>query len=362
MSLENLSLPQSTQNEISVKDLFLLGGKYYRFLFSKWPLILSLSLLGGLLGLAYAFWKKPVYTATTTFVLESAEGSGNFGQYAGIASMIGLDLNPGGGIFQGNNILELYRSRTMIEKTLLSTVAFRGRPILLIDRYVSFNALREQWAEHKHLRDVQFSANWAQLPEAKMRLQDSLLGDIAGDINKKYLNVFKLDKNSIIRVDVNAEDEFFAKAFNDMIVANVNDFYVQTKTRKSISNIEILQAKTDSIRRNMNSQIYSAAAVADATPNLNPTRQLLRNAPIQRSQFSAETNRAILGELVKNLELSKMSLLRETPLIQVVDYPKFPLYRSLPGKLTSFIKGMFLFGFFTVIVLFARKVILDIMT
>ena len=362
MSLENLSILQSPQNEISVKDLFLLGGKYYRFLFSKWKLITLLSLLGGFLGMAYAHWRKPVYTATTTFVLESAENPGNFGQYAGIASMIGLDMNPGGGIFQGNNILELYRSRTMIEKTLLSTVPFRGKPILLIDRYVAFNGLREEWAEQKHLRDVEFSANWAQLPEAKMRLQDSLLGDIVGDINKKYLNVFKLDKNSIIRVDVNAEDEFFAKTFNDMIVANVNDFYVQTKTRKSMVNVKILQTKADSIQQTMNSQIYSAAAVADATPNLNPTRQLLRNVPIQRSQYSAETNRAILGELVKNLELSKMSLLRETPLIQVIDYPKFPLYRSMPGKLTSFIKGMIVFGFFTVMILFVRKVVLDIMT
>lgn len=337
-------------------------GKYYRFLLSQWLTILILSLLGGMLGLAYAFWKKPVYTATTTFVLESGESPGNFGQYAGIASMIGLDLNTGGGIFQGNNILELYRSRTMIEKTLLSSVPFHGKTILLIDRYVAFNKLREKWAEQKHLQQVEFSADWAQLPEAKMRLQDSLLGDIVGDINKKYLNVYKLDKNSIIRVDVNAEDEFFAKAFNDMIVANVNDFYVQTKTRKSMSNVKILQAKTDSIRRSMNREIYSAAAVADATPNLNATRQLQRNAPIQRSQFSAETNRAILGELVKNLELSKMSLLRETPLIQVVDFPKFPLYRSMPGKITSFIKGMVLFGLLTIMVLFTRKLFRDIIS
>jgi hypothetical protein len=349
-------------NEISVRDILLSCGKYYRFLLSKWLTILLFSLLGGMLGLAYAFWKKPVYTATTTFVLESGESPGNFGQYAGIASMIGLDVNTGGGIFQGNNILELYRSRTMIEKTLLSVVSYHGKPVLLIDRYVAFNKLREKWADQKHLQHVEFSANWAQLPEARMRLQDSLLGDIVGDINKKHLVVYKLDKNSLIRVDVNAEDEFFAKAFNDMIVANVNDFYVQTKTRKSMSNVKILQAKTDSIRRNMNREIYSAAAVADATPNLNATRQLQRNAPIQRSQFSAETNRAILGELVKNLELSKMSLLRETPLIQVVDFPKFPLYRSMPGKITTFIKGMILFGMLTAMFLFTIKLFRDIIS
>lgn len=348
-------------HEISIKDIVLSCGKYYRFLLSKWILILAFAILGGLLGLAYALWKKPVFTATTTFVLEGGESPSNLGQYAGIASMIGLDLNTGGGIFQGNNILELYRSRTMIEKTLLSEVDYRGRKILLIDRYVDINALRKEWAEKKQLRDIRFRADWQQLPDGQVRLQDSLLQAIAGDINKHYLVVNKPDKNSIIRVDVNAKDEFFAKAFNDMIVANVNDFYVQTKTRKSMSNVKILQAKADSIRQNMNQEIYSAAAVADATPNLNPTRQLQRIAPIQRSQFSAEANRAILGELVKNLELSKMSLLRETPLIQVVDYPKYPLVKFVPGKLTSFIKGMILFAFFTVMVLFVKKMFQDIM-
>jgi hypothetical protein len=361
MKPEHMQHSTSGNNEISIKELLVLGGNYYNFVFSKWLQILLLGLLGGLLGLAYAFWKKPIFTATTTFVLESGDSPSNLGQYAGIASMIGLDLNTGGGIFQGNNILELYRSRTMIEKTLLSEVSYHGKKMLLIDRYVDVNHLREQWAEKKHLRGLKFQANWLQLPEFKRRLQDSLLQDIAGDINKNYLVVNKPDKNSIIRVDVNAGDEFFAKAFNDMIVFNVNEFYVQTKTRKSMSNVKILQSKTDSIRQNMNREIYSAAAVADATPNLNPTRQLQRNAPIQRSQFSAETNRAILGELVKNLELSKMSLLRETPLIQVVDYPKFPLYKSVPGKISSFIKGMILFGFLAVVVLLTKKMFQDIM-
>jgi hypothetical protein len=361
MSTENLQQTIPENNEISIKELFLFIGRYYRFLFSKWPVILAFSLVGGLLGLTYAYLKKPSFTATTTFVLESGENGQNLGQYAGLASMIGLDINTGGGIFQGNNILELYRSRTMIEKTLLTEVKYHGKKILLIDRYVQFNELRKKWKEKKHLKNIRFHADWNKLPEAEMRLQDSILGDIVSDINKNYLVIFKPDKNSIIRVDVNAKDEFFAKAFNDQIVANVNDFYVQTKTSKSMANVGILQSKADSIRRSMNGAIYSAAAVADATPNLNPTRQLQRSAPIQRSQYSAETDRAILAELIKNLEMSKMSLLRETPLIQVVDFPKFPLNKSVPGKTNTFIKGFILFGFLTVMAVLVRKMIRDVM-
>jgi uncharacterized protein involved in exopolysaccharide biosynthesis len=361
MSPENLQYPEQDPNEISLKEFFLFIRRQYRFICSKWRIVFFVALLGGLLGLTYAFLKKPVYTATTTFVLESTENLPSLGQYAGLASLMGFDANTGSGIFQGNNILELYRSRTMIENTLLTEVSLQGKRLLLIDRYVEINKLREKWAEKKHLKNIRFQRNWSTLPQAQLRLQDSLLGAISNDINNNYLVVNKPDKNNLIHVAVTSEDEFFAKAFNDEIVANVNDFYVQTKTRKSLVNVSILQTKADSIRRTMERSIYSAAAVADATPNLNPTKQLQRNAPIQRSQFSAETNKAILAELVKNLEMSKMNLLRETPLIQVVDHPKYPLDISLPGKITSFIKGMLLFGFLAVLLLLMRKLISEVM-
>ncbi|MGY0038978.1 hypothetical protein [Pedobacter sp. NJ-S-72] len=114
------------------------------------------------------------------------------------------------------------------------------------------------------------------------------MGTIVIDINRNYLSVIKPDKKlSIIKAEVRAKDEFFAKSFDEQIVKNVNDFYVLTKTKKSVDNIAIMQHKVDSVQRVLNGYIYTAAAVADATPNLNITRQVQRIVPIQRSQFGA---------------------------------------------------------------------------
>lgn len=355
---------QNASDEMTLKDLILKIREYYKYLTSKRLLIISIGIVGAICGFAYAYLKKPVYTATTTFVLEAGESSGGLGQYANIASMVGLDLGVnGGGMFEGDNIIELYRSRKMIEKTLLTAVDIEGKKDLLINRFIDFNNLREDWKERPALQDIKFDLNLGEEIKADERpkfnrLQDSILGAIVEDINLNYLVVSKPDKKlSIFNAEVKSKDELFAKAFNDQIVKTVSNFYIQTKTKKFVDNIEILQQKTDSVRAVMNGDINRAAAITDATPNLNPTRSLQRTAPIQRSQFSSETNKAILAELVKNLEVSKISLRKETPLIQVIDTPIFPLEKEKSGKLKSLIIGGFLFSFFAVLWLVWKKTI-----
>lgn len=333
-------------NDISLKDLILTVRDWYRYLLSRWLVILASVLIGSFAGFFYCMCKKPVYIASTTFVLEDEHRSGGLSSIAGLASMAGLDIDVGGGsIFQGDNILELYKSRKMIEKTLLTTVKSNGRNQLLVDQYISFNKLKEIWSKNPQLNDFSFT-DLPLLSIPKARLKDSLMTAIISDINKNYLTVEKPDKKlSIISVNVKAIDEVFAKAFNDEIVKNVNDFYVQTKTKKSLENVKILQQKTDSVRAIMNGAIYVAANIVDATPNLNPTRQSQRTAPTQRAQFSAETNKAMLSSLVQNLEMSKISLRNDAPLIQVIDQPVFPLQKSQIGKIKGAGIGGFIAGF-----------------
>jgi uncharacterized protein involved in exopolysaccharide biosynthesis len=110
----------------------------------------------------------------------------------------------------------------------------------------------------------------------------------------------------------------------------------------------------------MNGAIYSAAAVADATPNLNPTRQRQRIAPVQRSQFSVETNKAILSTLIQNLEMAKVSLRKEAPLIQIIDSPIYPLDKQSFGKLKGIVVGAILFGFLSSLFLLIKKIFKEI--
>lgn len=351
---------KNDSEKISLKEILLKVGKLFSFLFSKWYIIVVVGILGGISGFFYAKMQSPVFVSTTTFVLESGESGSGLGQVAGLAALAGVDLGQsGGGIFQGDNLFELYRSRKMIESTLLQP-SVSDSSILLLDRYLELTKERDIWKKsNPALLQIDFLKD---INSKNTRLRDSILQKIVQNINKNNLEVGKLDKkSSLIKVDVKSTDEVFSKEFNEALVGQVNNFYIKTKTKKSLNNIQILQQKTDSVRSVMNGAITASAVIADATPNLNPTRLSQRLIPTQRSQFSAETNKAILGQLVQNLEMSKMALLKETPLIQVVDQPIYPLHVIKAGKLKGLIIGGFLAVFCCVVALLGIKTFRDLM-
>lgn len=347
-------MSENAGKEITLKEMALKVNEWFKYLKSKWLILLVGSLCGAVLGFLYASYKKPKYVAISTFALEDSNAGGGLGQMAGLASIVGIEIGGGGngGVFQGDNLIELYKSRTMIQQALLTEANFDGKKQLLIDRYIDFNRLRDQWAEKPYLKNINFHKTQ---DERSARAQDSILGAVVKEIGRVNLVVTKPDKKlSILKVQVTSKDELFSKAFNDQIVKNVNEFYVLTKTKKSLQNVAILQHQADSVKRELNGALEGMAALTDVNPNANPARQILK-VPSQKRQVDAQANTAILTELVKNLEMSKVSQRKEMPLIQMIDAPVLPLNKVETTKPQGIFAGFFLTGFLLSCFLIARN-------
>jgi uncharacterized protein involved in exopolysaccharide biosynthesis len=151
-------------------------------------------------------------------------------------------------------------------------------------------------------------------------------------------------------MEVSSNNEMFAKYFCENLARQVGVFYITTKTKKARINMEILERQTDSIRNELNNAITGVATANDNTFNLNPALNI-RKVPLARKQVDVQANTAILTELVKQTELAKVTVRRDTPLIQVLDKPILPLKKDQFGKKNGIIIGGFLAGFFTVIAL-----------
>ena len=343
-----------TQNdEITLKELLDKAKEWYSYLLSQWKIIVLAGVVGAALGLAYSISKKPIYTATLSFALEDEKGGGMSGAL-GLASSLGLDLGgSAGGMFTGSNLIELFKSRSMVEQTLMQPVLAGNDTISLAEMYIQNKEWRKVWNEKPKFKAIQFPP----LTKRKYftREHDSIMGVIYNNIKGSSLTVAQKDKKiSIISIDVKSENEAFAKAFSETLAKQVSDFYVDTKSKKARMNMTILQHQTDSIRAELNGAITGVAVANDNTFMLNPALNVNR-APSAKRQVDVQANTAILTELVKQTELAKVTLRKETPLIQVIDRPILPLPKEKFGKAKGIVLGGILAGFLTVLGLIIRN-------
>jgi hypothetical protein len=348
-------------DEISVKELIQKVRECYVYLLSQWKIIVLVSVIGAVLGMSYSFLKKPIYTASLSFALEDEKsGSGGLGGALGLASSLGLDMGGGGGsIFTGANLTELFKSRAMVEKTLLSPVIIKNKTISLAEMYIQNNKWREKWNDKPKFAAIEF------LPNANRskftRVQDSIMGMMYEKLSKEGLSVTQKDKKiAIITIDVASSDELFSKYFTEALVKEVSDFYVTTKSKKARMNMNILERQTDSIRGELNGAITGVAVANDNTFNLNPALNV-RRAPSVRRQVDVQANTAILTELVKQSEMAKVTLRKETPLIQVIDRPILPLKKEKFGKVKGIVVGGILAGFLTMLFLVGRRLLKNLL-
>ena len=346
-----------TQNdEISLKELIYKAKEWYSYLLSQWKIIVLAGIVGATLGLTYSLITKPVYTATLSFVVEDEKsGGGGLSSALGLASSLGLDMGGGSSsMFSGSNLIEFFKSRKMVEQTLLTPVTVEGKRISLAEMYIQNKKWREKWEGKPQFTNLQFSPN---IDRAQFtRDQDSILGAMYSSLAKSSLLVSQKDKKiSIISIDMTSENELFAKYFTEALAKNVSDFYIATKSKKARLNMAILEKQTDSIRRELNGAITGVAAANDNTFGLNPALNV-RRAPSARRQVDVQANTAILTELVKQTELAKVTLRKETPLIQIIDKPILPLAKERFGKAKGILMGGILAGFLVVIGLIVIRV------
>ena len=344
---------QIDNDEISLKELIQKIQEWIAYLKTQWKLIIGIAALGGVIGFVYANNQKTSYLATITFVLEEDKGGG--GGALGLASNLGFDLGGGGGLFTSSNIIELMKSRLVVEKTLLNPVIVAGKEISLADYYIQINKLNEGWAKKPSLANINFPVN---ADRSKFSLeQDSILYGISSGLTKSNLTIAQKDKKvSIISLTVKTESELFSKLFCEQLLKETSDFYIETKSKKSRLNLDILQHQADSIRAELNSAITGVATASDNVYNLNPALNVKRT-PSTRRQVDVQANTAILTQLVAQLELSKVSLRKETPLVQLIDRPILPLEKEKLSRLKSLLLGGFLAGFLMVLYLVSAKLI-----
>lgn len=300
------------------------------------------------ISIAASFFIRPQYTATLSFAMQS-EDSGS-GGIADIASSFGFSLGgSSSGAFGGDNLFELLVSQFMVEKALLRPDTIDDQPTNLLNHFIKVSGMQKSWDElekENPLHHLNYPLH--QNRETFSRMQDSVLKNITGFILKKELTVAKRSKKlSIGDITFISENETFSKHFVENLMTEAGAYYIQTKTKRSRESYERLEHEADSIKRLYVIALGARASAADVIPN--SIRQVSSVGVLQKTtevQLLATT----YAELRKNLEMARLSMGTNTPLIEVIDKPRYPLSRSRFGLLKATAVGIVGGAFMAIVV------------
>jgi hypothetical protein len=323
----------------------------FHFLLGCWKTLAMVGIIGGLMGLGYAYIKKDTYTASTTFVVEDSKSSGG-GIASALAGQFGLDLGGlagGSGVLQGDNVLELLKSQSLLKKALL-TYYDSTQKITLADQYASDYGYSKKWENNSSIGKVIHFSN------QNTRLEDSLMHVVMKRISEKELSISKPDKKlSLFQLQLTTRNEKVSKLLCERLLKVSADFYIDTKTKRIRGNVERLQTRVDSIKNILNKKTSSAVEANSQLLDANPAYAQNREVNVEISGRDKMVQATIFAELTKNLEASKTALLQETPTIQVVDAPEFPLKKNDTSFLVSFILGAALLKLATALYLLINR-------
>lgn len=261
----------------------------------------------------------PSYKSTSTFVLEEKSPAAGM---SGIASQFGIDLGSlsGGtsGFFSGENIGDIIKSNGVIQQVLLSEAPDQKN--FLADLYIESVSLRTKRGWGGKLKTFNFKKQFA---ASDRRLFDTTLLVITKRIREKDLLVEKTNrKGSIFSVSFTSSDPKLATQMTKRLVAVTAKLYVDIKTKNLTANIAKMERKADSLRRLFGAKVSQSYSYQTIDANEAFTQNRIA------ADVSAGDRTILFGlyaEVMKNLEVSRLMLVNQTPVIQVLDDPDQPL-------------------------------------
>ncbi|MCE3296501.1 MAG: lipopolysaccharide biosynthesis protein [Crocinitomicaceae bacterium] len=300
---------------------------FVRLLLDYKKTVIVFVLLGCALGVAASFMSKRTYSSKLSFILDDDKGQSAL---TSLANTFLIGSSNSSGLFNISGMIDYLQTRTVVEKALLTPVKSSKQSYAQL--YIENGGLKDFAKEHKLVYKVN------EPREKFSREKDSLLGVIFKELEKEIKIEQPNIESSIISIKMKSQSELFSKEFPEALLDVAAEDYTKTKTSKIAKNVNTMQHQADSVRNELNRALMSAAVKSDDVFGLNPAFNS-RRVPSTKSQIDVQANTAILTELVKNLEISKLDLLNQTPLIQIIDRPILPLENKKMGKVKGFVIG-----------------------
>lgn len=324
------------QDELTLRDLIIAFHTYRREAFRHWWLYACVFLLiGGFL--AYRAWSSPpVYAAELTFMVNEDEGGG-LGGMSSVLGQLGLGRARTAGRYNLDKLVELAKSRRIIQQVLLTpyvdSTSFIGNA--LITEY----QLDEKWGEgNPAMKGFRFTHDSVESFNANERhallaLHSLLKG---GEKQPGLISASYDELSGILSLTCATTNEDLSLAITLTHFEKLGKFYIDQAIERQQKTYELVHAKVDSIAGELSRTDVNLAVFTDASNNLFSRVDQVKGQRLQRDIIKLS---AMQAEAVKNMEYAEFMLKNARPVIQELDIPISPIQPVKPSLLKALLIG-----------------------
>lgn len=341
-------------DEINIGDLFTKFGEYRRYILKKWWVVLIFAILLAFLLRFYAVWKKEQYISHADFAVKGTEGSST-SSLASLASSFGIGITTGTE-FTNELFLGILQSRSVVKEALMQkrTLSVKKGVAPREDYLANFyTEMYPKWTKKKKLKN--FTLEHGSFDSLTV-YEDSCLTIIYDELIDKDLTVEFSDDAGMNQLEFASLSRDFSFYFSDYITIASSDYYIDAQVQNEQKTVALMEFKADSLRGLLETKEEQLARIQDGSSfqvkfsGYVSQNRLLREIGLITTEYSTT---------FAQLQLARFDLQNKTPLVDIIDQPKYSTIKEKEQTTMFMIIGLILGVIFTSIGLSVRKYIRD---
>lgn len=306
MEKNNQNSTPNQKAEIDLLEVFIKTWQHRKF-------IILFTAAFTILGIAYALLKQPLYESSTKLYKTEGESS-SMSRIQGLASQFGFGGSLGSSeLF---NITDLVNSRSI--KTQL---------------------LYKKWDTEKYQDSVNLITYWE--IEKATKAEDTHAGL---ETLNEFIGVNTDEETQLTTITVLMQEPELAADVANHIVFLIEDYIQNKQKMQTRENLAYIQKRLDSVK------VELTRAEEDLKSFRKRNRMTSLSPELQTQQMRLQRELTIKQEvflvLQKELEMTKIELVKETPVINILDKAEAPVLRAKPKRklvvIISLFAGLFL--------------------
>jgi hypothetical protein len=364
---------EDEEKEMSLKDIVLLAKEYFSEVKKHWKIIPYFILPFAIYFVGDAYLTDETYSSGVTFLVTNDSEKGGFGDIASILGTLGM-----GGIGGKSDesalekVLQLFRSRQIIENALFQKVAVNGNNDFLANHMI------REYGWSKLLRPYKtlwiFSTGW--IPELENDANFAFTNGNIDKFNRKESLVLKVlyerivgnktiglpptvsstidEKSGIMTINMTSLSEDLTSGMLMLLYTQLSDYYINKTTEKQRKIYDIARFKKDSIAGELSYADRSLAEFEDGNRNLVWVRGELKRTTLQRKARILE---GLYSQSITQTETADFALRNKTPYVQIIDKPARPILPFRVSKSKSLMTAIIIGSILGILFIVLRKFI-----